>query len=213
MINAYDKTYLDKAQTSLGRMMDYAVYDLNYEADSFFHLFLVSGNADRFGNGDYNVIVGKSGVELARITVEAVTDCIVTVKPRYTMNRSPEYWAGWALSYYQWLTALSFHEITEVIPISEIITMYTPYHEMDIRQFCDKMTEKYRERRLDTNLKRIRTLAGITQNELALQSGVPLRTIQQYEQKRKNINKAQAEYLISLSRALSCPPADLIEKV
>jgi transcriptional regulator with XRE-family HTH domain len=84
---------------------------------------------------------------------------------------------------------------------------------MDIRQFCDKMTEKYRERRLDTNLKRIRTLAGITQNELALQSGVPLRTIQQYEQKRKNINKAQAEYLISLSRALSCPPADLIEKV
>lgn len=28
MIHAYDKAYLDKTRTALGRMMDFAVYDL-----------------------------------------------------------------------------------------------------------------------------------------------------------------------------------------
>jgi transcriptional regulator with XRE-family HTH domain len=53
----------------------------------------------------------------------------------------------------------------------------------------------------------------MTQNELAVQSGIPLRTVQQYEQRQKDINKAQAAYLILLSKALYCSPEDLMEKV
>ena len=37
------------------------------------------------------------------------------------------------------------------------------------------------------------------------------RTIQQYEQRKKNFNKAQAEYLVRLSKALYCEPEDLFE--
>ena len=48
MTHAYDKLYLDKAQTALGRMLDFAVYDLKYDISEFFDLFLVSGIADRF---------------------------------------------------------------------------------------------------------------------------------------------------------------------
>lgn len=44
-------------------------------------------------------------------------------------------------------------------------------------------------------------------------SGVPLRTIQQYEQRQKNINKAQVEYLLMLAQALCCRIEDLVEKV
>lgn len=213
MINAYDRVYLEKAQTVLGRMLDYAVYDLKYDADIFFELFIVSGYAKRFGDGDYSVIVGKSGVELARMTVEAATGYNVAVKPKYTENRSPEYWAGWALAYYQWYTSLSFGDITEAVPISEIITLYSPYHEMDIRQFCDKMNELYKSRKPETNLKRIRKLAGLSQSELAEQCAIPLRTLQQYEQRQKDINKARAEYLIAMSRILNCLPEDLVEKI
>jgi DNA-binding transcriptional regulator YiaG len=213
MISAYDKIYLDKAQTVLGRMIDYAVYDLKYDADRFFELFLTSGYADRFGNGDYTLIVGRSGVELAWVTLETATGHIVTTKPNYAVNRSPEYWAGWALAYYQWFTSLSFREIISVVPVSEMITLYTPYHEMDIRQFCDKMSELYKCKNTESNLKRLRKFAGITQSELARQSKIPLRTIQQYEQRQKNINKAQAEYLIALSKVLKCLPDDLMEKV
>lgn len=64
----------------------------------------------------------------------------------------------------------------------------------------------------ETNLKLFRQNAGLSQRELAEQSGVPLRTIQQYEQRQKNINKAQAEYLVMLSRALCCVVEDLMEK-
>jgi DNA-binding transcriptional regulator YiaG len=194
-------------------MIDYAVYDLKYDPDRFFDLFLVSGYADRFGNGDFTLIAGRSGVELARMTVEAATGKEAYLPPRYTVNRSPEYWAGWALAYYQWATALTFREIADAVPLHEVIMLYEPYHEMDIRQFCDKMSEIYKAKHPDTNLKRIRKLAGMTQNELAEQSGVPLRTVQQYEQRQKDINKAQAEYLILLSKALHCSPEELIEKV
>ncbi len=86
-----------------------------------------------------------------------------------------------------------------------------PYHEMDIRQFCDALSEMYIERKTQTNLKYRRLQAGISQSQLATYSGIPLRTIQQYEQGQKNINKANAEYLISLSNVLCCEPELLLE--
>lgn len=212
MIHAYDKIYLDKARVVLGRMLDFAVYDLNYDITEFFNMFLASGLAARFEKGDYAIIVGMSGVELAYQVLELTTGNTERIKPTYTVDRSEEYWAGWALAYYQWETALRFEEIIRYIPIAEIVKLYSPYHEMDIRQFCDKMDERYRASKPETNLKTLRMKLGMSQRELAEASGVPLRTIQQYEQRQKNINKAQGEYLIMLAQALCCEVPDLIEK-
>ena len=213
MIHAYDKVYLDKARTALGRMLDFAVYDLKYDIEDFFALFITSGIAARFEKGDYRVIVGMSGVELAYKVLELAKGAGDRVKPKYSADRSEEYWAGWALAYYQWDTALSFEEIVRAVPMKRIVEMYSPYHEMDIRQFCDKMDELYRTAQPKTNLKALRQRVGLSQRELAEQSGVPLRTIQQYEQRQKRINKAQAEYLLMLARTLCCDIEDLIEKV
>ena len=213
MIHAYDKIYLDKARTALGRMLDFAVYDLKYDIEDFFALFITSGIAARFEKGDYSVIVGMSGVELAYKVLELVKGEENRIKPQYTADRSEEYWAGWALAYYQWDTALSFEEIVRAVPMKRILQMYSPYHEMDIRQFCDKMNELYRTAQPETNLKAFRQRSGLSQRELAEQSGVPLRTIQQYEQRQKSINKAQAEYLLMLARTLCCAMEDLLEKV
>ena len=213
MIHAYDKTYLDKARTALGRMLDFAVYDLKYDIEDFFALFITSGIAARFEKGDYSVIVGMSGVELAYKVLEVTKGEENRIKPQYSADRSEEYWAGWALAYYQWDTALSFEEIVRAVPMKRIVQMYSPYHEMDIRQFCDKMNERYRTAQPETNLKALRQRSGLSQRELSEQSGVPLRTIQQYEQRQKSINKAQAEYLFMLARSLCCEIEDLLEKV
>ena len=35
MMNAYDKVYLEKARTALGRMLDFAVHDLGYSLETF----------------------------------------------------------------------------------------------------------------------------------------------------------------------------------
>ena len=213
MIHAYDKVYLDKARTALGRMLDFAVYDLKYDIEDFFALFITSGIAARFEKGDFGVIVGMSGVELAYKVLELTKGEETRIKPQYSADRSEEYWAGWALAYYQWDTALSFEEIVRAVPMKRIVQMYSPYHEMDIRQFCDKMSERYRAAQPETNLKALRQRSGLSQRELSEQSGVPLRTIQQYEQRQKSINKAQAECLFMLARSLCCEIEDLLEKV
>lgn len=59
-------------------------------------------------------------------------------------------------------------------------------------------------------LKKMRKKNGLSQSDLAAASGIPVRTIQQYEQGQKDIGKARAEYLIILSRVLGCDPASLI---
>ena len=99
------------------------------------------------------------------------------------------------------------------LPIQDILAMYDPYHEMDIRQFCDAMNERLRKAKPETNLKLLRQQNGLSQKQLAEISSVPLRTLQQYEQRQKNINKAQAEYLVSLSTALNCSVEQLIERI
>lgn len=213
MIRAYHKVYLEKARNNLGRMLDFATYDLGYDPCTFFDLFINSGLAKGFEKGEFNLTVGMSGVELAYRVLELTNHQIEDPQPRYTADRSPEYWAGWALAYYQWETALSFLDILECVPLDDIIRMYSPYHEMDIRQFCDRMNELYREANPETRLKQIRQRAGMSQSELAEQSGVPVRTIQQYEQRQKNINKAKAEYLVMLARVLNCPAEELIEPI
>ena len=213
MTYAYDKVYLDKARSALGRMLDFAVHDLGYDIGEFFDLFISTGTAERFETGDYTLLVGKSGVELAYEVLDRALGSVERISPRYTANRSEEYWTGWALAYYQWETALSFREIVRYVPIKEIRALYSPYHEMDIRQFVDKINDLYRAAKPDTNLKVLRQRAGLSQRELAERSGVPLRTIQQYEQRQKQINKAQAEYLAMLAKALRCDLEDLIERV
>lgn len=213
MMHAYDKIYLDKARTALGRMLDFAVYELHFELANFWDLFLVSGLAQRFGDGDFTVLVGKSGIELAYDVLEMAGIPAKRIKPQYTADRSEEYWTGWALAYYQWNSALSFMEITKYIPITQICAMYTPYHEMDIRHFCDELRRLYQAAKPDTNLKLLRKAVGLTQQALADLSGVSARTIQQYEQRQKNINKANAVHLLLLSRALCCDITDLLEPI
>ena len=213
MIHAYNKVYLEKARTNLGRMLDYATYDLGYDPCEFFDLFINSGLAQPFGKGDSTLTVGMSGVELACRVLALTKQQMEFPRPEYKADRSPEYWAGWALAYYQWETAIPFSQILEHTPLDVIIRMYSPYHEMDIRHFCDRMNEFYRDAQQETNLKQLRKRAGLSQSELAEASGVPLRTIQQYEQRQKSINKAQAQYLIMLARALYCNAEDLIEYI
>lgn len=213
MIHAYDKSYLAAAQKNLARMLDYLTNSLKYPIEKAWQFFLISEMSARFEQGDCSVTVGMSGIELANKVLEQAGEQIPTSTPSFAYDRSPEYWTGWAVAYYQWDTSLTFSDIDRVVPIADICRMYNPYHEMDIRQFVDKMNELYRAAVPDTNLKQLRTLSGMSQAELAEQSGISKRTIQQYEQRQKDINKAQSETLLKLSRALNCRMEELLEKV
>lgn len=121
MMNAYNKIYLESARKSLARMCDYAVYDLKYDLEEFFDMFIKSSYAKRFEHGESNVVSGHSGVELAYDILDETGKLSLRIEPQYTMNKSKEYWLGWALAYYQWYTGLSFAEIIKYVPIKKNI--------------------------------------------------------------------------------------------
>lgn len=210
MIHAYDEMYLSQARGSLGLMIDFAVYDLEQDLNTFWEVFINSDICKNFESGDSRTVAGMSGIELAH---EVLGNKYRNIERKPVMNRSAEYWLGWALAYYQWDTGLSFKEIDEMIDIMDLFQMYNKYHEIDIRHFCDKLNEIYNSKNTDTNLKKIRQKSGLSQSQLAIVTDIPVRTIQQYEQRQKDINKARAEYLIKFAKALYCDPEDLIEKI
>ena len=62
-----------------------------------------------------------------------------------------------------------------------------------------------------TNLKRYRENKNLSQRQLSEQTGVNLRTLQDYEQGRKNINLAAAITVQKLAEALDCASWELLE--
>lgn len=62
-----------------------------------------------------------------------------------------------------------------------------------------------------TNLAYLREDKRITQRELSERSGVSLRTLQDYEQGQKPINKAAAITVLRIAQALNCKVEDLLE--
>lgn len=211
MTHAYNESYLSNAKDRLSLFFDYAINDCNLEPDWFSALFVNTGYAEQFERGNPAYVAGMSGVELARAVIQKAYGNKPLPVPTYSENCSPEYWAGWALAEYQWFSARRFKDIFERTPLTKIIDMYFVFHEMDITNFINTMEEFYKAAEGDSNLKLIRENRGLSQTELAEQSGVNIRNIQMYEQRGNNIDKAQARTLYKLSRVLGCSIEDLLE--
>lgn len=240
MIRAYDEILLERASRTLGRMLDFAVYSLRQDAASMMELFVSCGLASLFEQGDVRVIAGMSGIELAYETLERSGLAYERTTPRHTASLSPEYWCGYALARVQWESCLPFSRILKSFSMAGSISAYSRDRieyldslslDISVQERTEKIRGYGRSYALrtaaetvsvltgsivagsaDTALKVMRMKNGLSQSQLAKASGVPLRTIQQYEQRQKDINRARAEYLIALSSALGCSPASLIEK-
>ena len=211
MTHAYNESYLYDAKENLAECFDYALLICKMDVDLFSKLFVQSGYAEKFERGNPAILVGMSGIELAqRVILYAFPNWEFPTKVFYE-GRSEFYWSGWALAEYQWSTRKRFKDIFARISLGEIIGMYPLYHEMDIHRFIEGMNQRYDAIALESKLKTIRENRGVSQTELSKLSGVNLRSIQMYEQKVNDIDKAQAGTLYKLSRVLGCTIEDLLE--
>jgi DNA-binding XRE family transcriptional regulator len=211
MIHAYREIYLSKAQSVLGDAFDYAINVCAIPGDDFIKLFLASTVSKRIENGEPAYIAGKSGIEIVVEIVSETKGQELSIELPENFERSKEFWVGWAIAYYQWYSGRKYSDIFKAVSYDELQRMYYTLHEADVTKFADIIDSRIKELYPDTKLKRIRTAYGCTQAELAKQSGVSLRSIQMYEQRNKNINKASADTLLSLSKVLGCTIEDLIE--
>lgn len=62
-----------------------------------------------------------------------------------------------------------------------------------------------------SNLQNLRKAAGLSQRQLADKSETSFRTLQDYEQGNKDINKAQVIILYKIAKTLQCSIEDLME--
>ena len=193
MTHAYAESYLNDAMENLGEAFDYAV------------------NANLFGKGVPKVVSGLSGTELVMEVVNKAGTFYSFPKPQVEYDYSPEYWCGWILAYYQWKTGRTFKDIEVNLSVTEILKMYPTLHEASEDKFVDTANAIILRRNNTTRLQRQRKQCGLTQKELSEKSGVKLRTVQQYEMKAKDINKAAVSTVLALSTVLGCRIEDLLE--
>ena len=183
-IPAYNNSYLEDSMQAMGAMLDYAVNACNQDLEQFCYRFFCSGVARSLFQFSPKYM-GLSGIELAAIVARRTGDGLRDAPP-YIDVGSPEYWTGWALAYVSWSLNMDYETV-------------------------DVAREWLREGAVKVNpLKRQRTLAGLTQKELASLSGVPLRVIRSYEQGQRSLENAGAESILRLSRVLSCQIEDLL---
>lgn len=212
MMNAYDKDYLYHSQKNFGHMVDFAVNTCDYDIDEFFNMFLASNVCRQFENGNPAYIAGKTGCELVRLIVSEIKDVEIEEDNAMYLDKSPEYWLGWVLCYYAWLKNYKFSYIFSAVLAGDMIGMYDTMHEADISKFVFALDERLKDYYTQTALTRLRTQAGLSQSELAERSGVSIRIIQAYEQRMRDINKAQFATIADLAKTLECDTMDLLEK-
>jgi len=208
---AYSEMYLDDAMENMGEMLDYAVNVCHMDIEEFWKMFLASGLAEEFGKGSPKVVSGTSGTEMVYQVLDkaGVGEQEFPIQIEY--ERSREYWSGWILAYYQWLSGKSFKDIYMGLNMNEIQRLYPTLHEANEEKFVEIADGIIAKNTKSTKLQMLRKNSGYSQNELAQRSGVSKRMIQQYEIGAKDINKAAGTTLLALARVLGCEVEDLLE--
>lgn len=210
MTRAYDEMYLDDAMECLGSALEYATLSCNMGGQEFLDLFVASGVADEFGRGNVKFISGMSGIELAR---HILTKCGMEVSERTDVlhiDYPPEYWVGWILAYYQWYTGKTFSAICKQLKFSVLMDLYGVLHEADPSKAVEVFNQIMLQKE-ETNLAYYRKVRGLSQAQLAKASGVSIRSIQLFEQRKSNINNAQYNHLNAIVNVLGCEVEDLME--
>lgn len=211
-IRAYSDLYLDTSTRILGDAFDFAVNTCGYSLDEFVNMFVVSDSSKQFARGNPSYVAGINGCELVRKVIKESENREIKEDDIMYLDKSPEYWVGYVSAFYQWYSDESFMNLFDCILPEDMLKMYAVYHEMDIMKTVNEFSERIRKKRMITRLALYRKAVDLTQKELAEEAGVPLRQIQLFEQRERNINNAKFETVYRISKALNCKAEDLFER-
>ena len=237
MMRAYDEACLERARDVLGSMLDFAVHSLHIDAVVMLRLFASSESAFLFERGDIRTLYGLSGAELAFRVLDSSRHPFERVSAGRAGSLSAEYWCGSCLAYIQFFTCRSFAEILKDFSVADLASDYSERksavleglpltidqagREEALLEFGASYANDAARRHIEkdhaegpssgSRLKEERLRNGLSQSMLSRASGVPLRTLQQYEQGQKDIKKARAVYVLSLARVLHCDPSSLLD--
>ena len=120
-------------------MCQYAVSVYNIPLKKLIEKFINSKLAWGIENALPYYMVHRAGIEMLQflyLEIELV---------EFGVDYGREFWIGWAMSYLQWYSGLTFKELLRIVPVERFENMYYAYHEMDdehLRTFSDKFITK-----------------------------------------------------------------------
>ena len=211
MIHAYEESYVHDAMCILGEAFEYAQNTCDIALSDFYAMLFVSHVGKQFEKGNPKYVAGRTGAELV---LELLSECGLVhheKKREVFYDYAEAYWCGWILAYYQWYSGMTFKQLSYYITVTDLINLYSSLHEASVHKFTDVMEKRISRQPHRSKLQKYRLLQGYTQKELAEQTGVALRMIQQYEQGAKDIKKASAITVYALANRLHCSMEDLLE--
>lgn len=211
MTYSYDEIYLGGAMKNLGEALDYAVKGCGMTMASFMAMFEACGLSEKFGRGVPSVIAGLSGTELV---MKVFSDSGLKRKLPPPMDQNEvglEYWCGKTLAYYQWRRRVSFKDITKLISMEYFAELYPELVDISDEEVTAKLDSIIKEESSVSRVQKQRKTAGHTQKSLSEAADVNIRTLQQYELKAKDINRASSGVLARMARVLGCQEEDLLE--
>ncbi|MBQ7144340.1 MAG: helix-turn-helix transcriptional regulator [Oscillospiraceae bacterium] len=200
MIHAYSECYLDRARKTMGTLFDAGL--LLMDGEEFLKVFAASPVAAAWEQGDPAYLAGRSGDELFTLLTGDLVDPDI-----HDFDPTPEFWMGSAYCYLQWFFDRPFAEIFAALPLAELRRLRKERRDAAFEAAAAKCVRVFQPQ---STLKRLRTARQLSQSQLALVSGVKLRSIRAYEQGDLDVAKAQYDTLRALSGALSCTVEDLI---
>lgn len=216
MPHSYDESLLPQAVNTLGKAFDFADKHLPGGMERFFDLFVASPTARTFDGPDAQPAVGISGIELVLAVCDSGQGSGLDMMlmsgrrlPRDQRDRAR--WCGEVLAYHQWESGRTFRAISTYLSAADLVALHADYRVASPRVVSAVIEKGLARTTAPTRLRTLRAAAGLTQAALADDSGVSLRSIQQYEQRKKDINHAQAISVYRLAQALSCRVEDLLE--
>lgn len=212
MMSVYDREYIEEGALCFGEALDYVAGSCGMDIEAFMDIFIISGYADRFEKGDPSVVPGLSGTELVcRALKKSGLDLRFPDAVAEFSDGSLEYWTGYFMIYLMWYNKMTFRNVMEDISresLLECIPKLLSAAETERERLLKELAQGKKH---PVRLQELRKECGYSQRELAEKSGVNLRTLQQYEVRSKDINKAAASTLLSLSSVLGCKITDLME--
>ena len=207
----FDKMLLETLVENMGDAFSFVSINYQLDLDVFITTLFFSKILKEIEGLNPKYTTGISGAELALIVINRIGLNPCNQDLDYSRTDIVAYWTGSMLAYFQYVTQIPYSTILSLIKMNEISSLYYPLHEASEDKFVDVLLRIIGERKQISRLQARRKALGLSQSELANYSGVNLRTLQDYEIKRKNINNASISILLKLSNALKCNVTDIIE--
>ena len=204
--------YEQELREKLGTYFDTAVNHNGMRGQEAANLLVSSGLAEHLERQNPAFVAGKSGTELLSWACEQVGLSPEVANPPRTPT-TPDYWVGYMLGLFQVAAGWTYRQVFERMSYADLRGMHSWCQDMSEREVVDTICDELLKRPQQKALRRMRKASGLTQSQLAAQAGLSMRTIQQYEEGQKDINKAAVGNVRKLALILHCTIEDLLEPV